>query len=76
MNCWLLCKKAQHNLSFPKTTIVSALNILVKIHEIKESWQMTDSEESDFVITVGRRIRNLCKMVAQGELKSKNASKP
>ena len=49
-------KKTQHNWSFPKTTIVSALNIRVKIHKIEESWQMTDSEESDFVITVGRRI--------------------
>ena len=55
-------KEVQHNLSFPKTTIISGLNMLVRTSEIQKSWKMTDSEETDFVTTVGRKIRNLCRV--------------
>ncbi len=61
-------KKLQSNLSFPQTTVKGSLDLIHERHGQK--WRMTSTEHADWKETLARRIRNLCRAVAQGELKS------
>ena len=56
----------QPNLSFSKTVMEGALDIMIK--KCAKKWRMTTPEQADWLITMNRRIRNLCSVVSQGQL--------
>ena len=56
----------QPNLSFSKTVMEGALDIMIK--KCAKKWRMTTPEQADWLITMNRRIRNLCRVVSQGQL--------
>ena len=60
----------QPNLSFPKRRVLSALDLVYREHRKREGWAMSKSEAEDWRVTICRRIRCLCRVVAQGQLKS------
>jgi hypothetical protein len=63
----------QANLSFNKTTVVKVLGILRDEFKKDAAWKMDSEEVSDWTDTLCRRLRNKCRCVGQGELKSKAA---
>jgi hypothetical protein len=72
----VLLKMLQANLSFPKNTILAVLDSLLKDDELTTAWRMTAHEKVDWRTIMTCRWRNLCRVVQQGELKSRNSVKP
>jgi hypothetical protein len=67
-------QKLHNNLSFPKVALVATLGTLLSSMETDSgTWTMSDDEKADWCETVARRLRNMCRCVGQGELKSKNS---
>lgn len=72
----------QPNLSFTKNQIRAALSLVLKklIEHSKDtstkSWaaKLTKQEQTDWLETLQRRIRNMCRIAAQGQLKSPNTA--
>jgi len=59
--------KLQPNLSFPRAVVESALQKVLEACGAK--WRLSASEGPDWVQTISRRLRNMCRAVAQGQLK-------
>ncbi len=62
----------QPNLAFPRKVVEDSLSALFE--EKKGAWSLGDHYKADWVLTLGRRLRNLARVVAQGELRSPGAS--
>jgi hypothetical protein len=57
----------QPNLSFSKGLMEGALELMLK--KSAKKWRMTIPEQADWMTTMTRRIRNLCRVVSQAQLK-------
>jgi hypothetical protein len=66
-------QKLHNNLSFPKVALVTTLGTLLASMEDDSAWKMAEEEKKDWCETLARRLRNMCRCVSQGELKSKNS---
>ena len=62
----------QPNLSFSKGVMEGALEMMIK--KTAKKWRMTTTEQTDWLITMSRRIRNLCRVVSQAQLKNPQPS--
>jgi hypothetical protein len=62
----------QPNLSFTKTACVRAFTTIVN-HENAMSWPLTDDERADWITKMEKRLRVLCRHVAQCILKTKRS---
>lgn len=61
----LLLHKASKELAFPKTAVESGLRLTLKSCNSLKNWRLNEADGKDWVETIGRRIRNLCRVVAQ-----------
>ena len=62
----------QENLSFRKTVMEKALNMIVG--EKAQEWALDKSSQKDWVLTMSTRLRNICFVVANAERKKKMPS--
>jgi hypothetical protein len=61
----------QGNLSFSKGIVKSTLELVLKANVVAPAWaKMSEVEKQDWVTTMVRRIRTMCRAVSQGELKA------
>ena len=65
-------KALQANLVFPKIIIHKALQKIYE--ENRAKWRLSQAESQDYIETLSRRLRNLCRCCAQGEVKSKDSA--
>jgi hypothetical protein len=61
----------QANLSFTKVLVDEALGKIFA--DFKDEWKMKNGDLDDWRVTLQRRIRNLCRCVSQGGVKSAGA---
>ena len=59
------------NLVVSKATMTTALGIVLNDHQPR--WGLSEAEKSDFVTTLRRRLRNLCRVARQGLLRTPQA---
>ena len=62
-------KNLQGNLSFTQKVVEGALRIVLK----HQKWKLSQAEGDSWVSVLGRRIRNLCRVVSQAEQKDRPA---
>ena len=62
-------KACNPSLSFKRTELRAAINAA-----FMPSWKMTKQERDDWQVTMLRRAKNVCRVVAQGELKNPRAA--
>ena len=66
-------KKLKANLNFKKTMMEQALEIL----KSKLKWKITNADFKEYQVTMTKRMRNMCRVVNQGEVKkNKSGSGP
>ena len=56
----LILHKACKELAFPKTAVESGLRLT--LNSCNKTWRLSEADGKDWVETIGRRIRNLCRV--------------
>ena len=74
----LALKRIQPNLSFTKLAVHKALELLLQEESIQKDirFKMTEDDKRDWQTVMKRRVRNMCRVVTQGERKADNTGKP
>lgn len=65
-------RRLQSNLAFTKSSMRSALQTLASENHAK--WKLSPTEADDFISTICRRVRNLCRVTMQAMIKSPDAA--